>query len=563
VSQRVADVVGRTLVQAGVRRAFGVVGSGNFHVTNAMVAAGAPYVAARHEGGAATMADAFARLSGTVAVLTLHQGCGLSNAITGITEAAKSRTPLVVVAAATGAGATNSNFRIDQAAIAAAVGAVPLRVTSASTAAAETVRAYRTARDERRTVLLELPLDIQATEVADADLAVPDAVTPCVPGPSAAAVTALTDILAGSRRPVLIAGRGARDAGPELRELGAACGALLATSAVAKGLFRRDDWDLDVSGGFSTPTAAALIADADVVVAFGSVLNMWTTRHGRLLGPDATLVQVDLEPAALGSHRPIDLGVVADSALAAAAVTSALSDRARAGGRGGPAGHGYRTAEVAARLAAGRRWRDEPYDDWGGPTGRTAAASRIDPRTLTIALDDLLPAERVVAIDSGNFMGYPSMFLDVPDQHGFCFAQAFQSVGLGLASGIGAALAQPHRLAVVGVGDGGVLMGASELETVVRLGLPMVVVVYDDGGYGAEVHHFGDEADLATVTFPPTDHAAIARGFGYEAYTVRSTADLAPVADWVAGPRDRPLLLDAKVAGPSGSWWLEEAFRGH
>ena len=89
-------------------------------------------------------------------------------------------------------------------------------------------------------------------------------------------------------------------------------------------------------------------------------------------------------------------------------------------------------------------------------------------------------------------MGYPSAYLSVPDEAGFCFTQAFQSIGLGLATAIGAALARPDRLAVAALGDGGALMAAAELETVVRLGIPMVVVVYDDRGYGAEVHHFPD-----------------------------------------------------------------------
>ena len=96
---KVAEAVGRALHTAGVEQVFGVVGSGNFHLTNAMVAAGARFVAARHEGGAATMADAYARMSGTVAAVSVHQGPGLTNAMTGIAEAAKSRTPLVVVAA--------------------------------------------------------------------------------------------------------------------------------------------------------------------------------------------------------------------------------------------------------------------------------------------------------------------------------------------------------------------------------------------------------------------------------------------------------------------------------
>jgi thiamine pyrophosphate-dependent acetolactate synthase large subunit-like protein len=218
---------------------------------------------------------------------------------------------------------------------------------------------------------------------------------------------------------------------------------------------------------------------------------------------------------------------------------------------------GYRTPEVATAIRDRVRWRDVPF-------APLRSAGRIDPRSLTIALDDLLPAERVVAVDSGNFMGYPSMFLDVPDEFGFCFTQAFQSIGLGLATAIGAALARPDRLPVAALGDGGALMGASELETVGRLGLPMVVVVYDDAAYGAEVHHFGPRGlPLETVRFPETDFASIARGYGFEALTVRGVEDLAPVADWLAGPRVAPLLVDAKVVADEPSWWLEEAFRGH
>src|SRR5690606_19194210 len=140
----------------------------------------------------------------------------------------------------------------------------------------------------------------------------------------------------------------------------------------------------------------------------------------------------------------------------------------------------------------------------------------------------------------------------------------FQSIGLGLATAIGAALAQPHRLPVAALGDGGALMGASELETVMRLGLPMLVVVYNDDAYGAEVHHFGpDGHDLHTVTFPPTDLAAIGRGYGLEGVTVTSVDDLSPVRDWVQRGPDGPLLVDAKVTTDAPSWWLEEAFRGH
>jgi thiamine pyrophosphate-dependent acetolactate synthase large subunit-like protein len=156
------------------------------------------------------------------------------------------------------------------------------------------------------------------------------------------------------------------------------------------------------------------------------------------------------------------------------------------------------------------------------------------------------------------------MYLDVPDADGLVFTQAFQSIGLGLSTSIGAAIARPDRLTVAALGDGGALMGVSELETAVRLGLGLLIVVYDDEAYGAEVHHFGPEGHpLDIVTFPPTDLAEIGRGFGCAAVTVRRRGDLTAVTDWLAGPRDRPLVVHSKVTTHRAAWWLEEAFRGH
>jgi thiamine pyrophosphate-dependent acetolactate synthase large subunit-like protein len=568
----VSEAVGTVLTRLGATTVFGVVGSGNFHVTNALVAGGARFVAARHEGGAACMADGWARVTGEVGLLSVHQGPGLTNAMTGITEAAKSRTPLLVLAADVAGSAVRSNFRIDVAALATSVGAEAGRLHSPGSAVADVIRAYRTAQAQRRTVVLAMPLDVQAAE-CDPPLIPPS--PPLRPGaPAMESVTELAAALAAAQRPVFVAGRGARVAGAraDLERLADACGALLSTSAAAKGLFRGSPWDLDVSGGFATPLAAELITAADLIVGWGCSLNMWTMRHGRLIGPGATVAQVDDDVSAIGAHRPVDLGVVGDVALTCRAVRAELAGRPSAG---------YRSPGLRERIAHEGRWRDVPYADDGtagagtggdGADGDGAGAGdgdgdggrRIDPRTITIALDDLLPAERMVAVDSGNFMGYPSMFLSVPDARAFCFTQAYQSVGLGLASAIGAALAQPDRLPVAALGDGGALMGVSELETVVRLRLPMVIVVYDDEAYGAEVHHFGPGGHaLDTVRFPPADIAAIGRGFGCAGVTIRGPQDLAPVREWLAGPRDRPLVIDAKVTSGSGSWWLEEAFRGH
>src|SRR6201996_4970318 len=221
----VAHWIGTALARdAGVKTVFGVVGSGNFHVTNALTGNGARFVAARHEGGAAMMADAYARVSGELGVLTVHQGPGLTNALTALTEAAKSRTPLLVLAAE--ATQPTSNFYIDQAGLAASIGVLPDRVTAASTVVNDLRRAYRTALIERRTVLLSLPLDVQAQPFDDVTM-------PAVRiwprlSPASDTGAGLAAALAAAQRPVFLAGRGARQAKQQLEDAAERAGALLA-----------------------------------------------------------------------------------------------------------------------------------------------------------------------------------------------------------------------------------------------------------------------------------------------------------------------------------------------
>ncbi|HET6550710.1 MAG TPA: thiamine pyrophosphate-binding protein [Solirubrobacter sp.] len=542
----VSEVVGRTVHRLGGDVVFGLMGSGNLAVTNAIVAAGGRFVSSRHETGAVCMADGYARVSGGLGVASVHQGPGLTNATTGLTEAAKSRTPLLLLAADTPAAQIRSNFKIDQDALAGAVGAVSERVHGPATAVADTVRAVRRARVERRAVVLNLPLDVQAAEAELTDPAPGPELAPVRPGDVAAVASAL----ARAERPVIIAGRGAvlSGAGPALRRLGELTGAVRATSAVANGLFAGDPFAVGISGGFASPTAQRLIGEADVMIAFGAALNMWTTRHGGLIDADTTVVQVDVDAEAVGAHRPVDLGIVGDARLVAEELVAALAAEPER-----DLGVARRSVALAAEISAGR-WQDEPYEesrDW------------LDPRTLSIALDELLPGERTIVVDSGAFMGYPSMYMRVPDAQGFVFPQAFQCVGLGLGTAIGAALARPDRLTVAALGDGGLLMALPDLETLGRVKPDMLVVVYDDAAYGAEVHHFrpmGVPVELAQ--FPPTDFAALAEAAGCRGLTARTPEDLEGLRAWLED-RDRPLVLDAKVDPDICAEWLEEAFRGH
>ena len=547
---RVSEAIGRTLAERGVEVCFGLAGSGNFAVLNALHSAGVRFYSSRHECGAVAMADGYARASGKIAVASVHQGPGFTNSLTGLTEAAKCRTPLLVLAADVPPSTLWSNFKIEQGILAETVGAVTERVRGPETAAADTARALRRARIERRPVVLNIPINLVDASCDGGSSVVPDWPALEPPRPSDRSVVEVADLLEGASHPAIVAGRGAAMSGAReaLKALADKVGAILATSAMAHGLFADHPYGVGIAGGFSSSLALKLLAQADVILAFGASLNHWTMRHGRLFSPETRVAQVDLDGEMIGALHRVDVGVVGDATATARAVTVELEHR-------GIEKEGFHDEALAGEIARGRS-RDEPYEDQG-------TAEHVDPRTLSIALDDLLPKERTVATDSGHFLGYPSMYLSVPDHKGFVFPNAFQSVGLGLASGIGAAVARPDRLCVAAVGDGGALMSLGELETAARYRLPMLVVVYNDSAYGAEVHHFEPEGQPVNIArFPDTDFAALARAAGAEGVTVRKKSDLAPVEDWLER-RDGPLVVDAKVNPEVRAEWLEEAFRAH
>ncbi|WHS34120.1 thiamine pyrophosphate-binding protein [Auritidibacter ignavus] len=578
--QRVAEI----LAEHGLTHVFGVVGSGNFHLTNQLIAAGIEFTAARHEGAAASMADAYTRLASLdspetrqvrpelnptgFAAVSVHQGCGLTNTLTGLTEAAKSGTGMLVLTAETPQESVGSNFEIDQFSLVEAVGATPLRISDPNEVATVLDEVFQHLA-RRHTVVLNLPIDLQ-TQPVTAERQVPHRGPRTGTIPQLSQVTRAAKSLFHAQRPVVLAGRGALHARTEIIALAETAGALLTTSAVANGLFEGHPWNLGISGGFSSPVTAELISQADLVLSFGCALNDWTTRHGELINDEATLIQVDHSPWAIGKFREVSQTLVADSAAVAEAVNAELTrlHHDAAEHFETPSVTGYRTDHVRTKLSA-KYFNEVPLAG-----GDLSTEDRIDPRVLSTKLNRLLPEQRVVTTDSGNFMGYPVAYLRVPDVRGFCFTQAFQSIGLGLGTLVGAAFAEPTRMPVLGTGDGGFAMGISELETLVRLRIPAVVIIYNDAAYGAELHHFGLQPGQDTarnaVTFPDTDFARIAIGYGARGITVRVAEDLSQVTDWLetavsADEHGRltgtPLIVDAKIASDGGAWWLEQALR--
>jgi len=537
LSKTVAGKVGQTLAELGARQCFGVIGTANFKVTHALINSGVRYVPARHEGNAATMADAYAKATGELTLLSVHSGPGLTNALTGIGEAAKSRTPLLVLAGDAPVGGVTSNFYFDQGAMAQSVGAVAERVHSAHTALNDTVRAVTRAMRDRQTVVLSLPIDLQDQLVPEG-ISAPGMPTPVGPIiPATEAIESLVEDILKAKRPVILAGRGAVISGAEqgLLELGDRIGAVMATTVCGHGLFNGNPWSIGISGGFASQYAAKLVAQSDLVLGFGATFTQWTTRMGRMITPKSILAQIDIDASRLGMQRPVRHAIQGDADATARAILKELDRRQSTSAR-----TGWRSEKLRQEIAAGSS-HNEPYDD-------ESDGNVIDPRTLSKALDRILPKERALASDAGHFMGWAPRYLRVPDARACCMSFSFQSVGLGMGSAIGLATSQPERLAVLVTGDGGFFMSLSDLETAVRLGLRLCIVVYDDEAYGAEVHRFRrDGLNVDFVQFPGADIASVARGFGARAIEVRKLDDLKPLEDWVKDGAPGVFVVDAKI----------------
>jgi thiamine pyrophosphate-dependent acetolactate synthase large subunit-like protein len=338
---------------------------------------------------------------------------------------------------------------------------------------------------------------------------------------------------------LILAGRGAvlSGAAPALRRLGELTGGLLATTLRATGLFSGDPYDVGVCGTFATPVASDLITQADCVLAFGAALNHMTTYNNTLF-PKAMVVHVDADEAAIGRFVDAGLAIRADARQVAEALVSELERR-------GHSVTGFRTPATREAIAAYRI--GDGVRDQGTP-------DLIDPRVLMLELDRILPRGRILCADTGQHARFAIRYLRVERPENLVQASEAGSIGLGIGTGIGAAIGRPGELIVVAVGDGGMMMSLGDLETAVRLRLPMLVVVSNDEALGAEVNVLSDlgmETRLAKIPSPSFE--AVAAALGARAATVRSAADLGVVAQWLRDRADTPLVLGCRV-NPEVRW---------
>jgi thiamine pyrophosphate-dependent acetolactate synthase large subunit-like protein len=404
-----------------------------------------------------------------------------------------------------------------------------------SAAAARTALADAVAAAQRgATVTLHLPTSVQLAEIETraGDRPVPPPAAPSRPAaPRPQAVAAAAALLRESRRPLIVAGRGAHLAGARdaIEALAERIGALLVTTARGKDLFRRNPFNLGIVGSFSHSMARRYIDQADCVLVFGAGLNFLTTSFGDAL-PQVPLIQVDATRSHIGRWHHADVGVVGDARLAAELLRDALPGRAASE-------QPFRSAEVRRALA-----EFDPASEFeAANTART-----VDPRSLAIELDKLLPQRRRLVYDAGNFL-IAAPYLSVPDPGCLKLTSEFASIGLGFGTALGVAKAHPEDTTVLVIGDGGFVMTMGELETTVREDLPLVIVLMNDCAYGAELHFLkARQLPVSQSVFPDVDFAPIAEAFGFQAATVRSLDDLRALAPLLEKPQG-PILLDCKI----------------
>ena len=524
-----SDYLLSAVAAEGVTELFGLVGEGNSHIVDRLHEASLDYRYARHEQVAVMMADGYARTTGTVGVCTLTHGPGLTNGVTGLAAADRDGVPLVVIVGDSAqAGHETSLQYLDHLDMTTGVTVYGTRVETPATLSEKLRRAFDMARTRSGPVVIEVPGDVQKAAAPD---------TPYEPKrnstgrvhPDPDRVTAAADLLDRADRPVVLAGGGAAaaDAGPALATLADRLGAPVATTFYARGVLPESHpMVTGIAGTFMTPASADLVPDADALLAVGAQLSGKTTRYGDLFD-DAAIAQIDLDPEAVGRHRDVDVGVVGD----ARATVEALAERVDP--------NPDRARTVRDRIDAADRPADLPFE---------STPDRVDPRALTVAVSEAAPADTVVTVDSGNNTGFPAVFHRVDGDERMLVNGNFGSMGYALPAALGAKVAAPDRPVVCYTGDGGLLQVLQDVETAVRYGLGVVIVVYNDASYGIIRHRQNLEYGRETGSnYDSPDFAATARGLGAEAVTVRSTDDLDPVRSHLAEHRERPLVVDART----------------
>ncbi|WP_110208085.1 thiamine pyrophosphate-binding protein [Nocardioides daejeonensis] len=514
------------LVAHEVETVFGIPGTHNLAIYSAIKESPIRHITPRHEQGAGYAADGYARVSGRPGVVVTTTGPAILNAAAAAAQAQSDSIPVLFIAPGMplqhpgGYNGLLHEVKSQFDAMSAVV-AHAQRVTSVEEiphAVAQCFAAMTSGRP--RPAYLEIPLDLLEKE-AEVRAEAPVLTPPAAPGTSQ--LTDVLDLLAGSARPLVVAGGGASGAATELRAFAEAIDAPVVTSANGKGLLP-EDHPLALGAGVHLEATLELVRESDLVVAVGTELAPADWWWGPV--PETPLVRIDVDPLAVNTNARPAAAVVGDAALALGALNAGLEQRsAMSCDNGGAA----RAESWRARLSA---------------EARTMGAAYLG---LCESLAEVLEDDAVVTADQ-SMSCYYGLMANLPRYRArsFLYPAGLGTLGYALPAATGAKLALPDRQVVAVLGDGGVMFSVAELAAAAEAGLALPVVIVDNGGYGEIRNEMRDrDGRIIAVDLPGTDFPALARAMGCEGVAVDSYAEVGP-AVLEALSADRPTLIHVR-----------------
>jgi acetolactate synthase-1/2/3 large subunit len=540
------------LERLGVEVVFGLTGHTVIAMLDALGRSRIRYVTTRHEQVAAHAADGYARATGKPGVLLTHLGPGLTNAATGVANAALDSIPMVVIA-----GDVQSYFHgrhphqemnlhqdADQYQVYRPFCKRVYRVDNARDLPRIMERAFHLAQTGRPgPVLVDVPMDVFSTSLPiDAFAKTPPEIAR--PTIDDATASRIVEALAHAERPVLYAGGGVLSAraSSELALLAEALEVPIAHSLMGKGVVREDHpLLLGMSGFWGTPIANEKCRTADVILAVGTRFaeansSSWDPRFTFNI-PPTRLIHIDADVAELGRNFPTELGVVADARLALGALVQAATGVKHRN-------RGSLRLEVAqARRSFAENWADQ----------YSSAQYPMRPERILSELRKAVPEDGYIVTDVGwNKNGVGQQFpITVPGT--FITPSGLATMGFGPAAALGVKLAQPNRAVVALIGDGAFGSNPSVVATAMETGLGVVWLVMDNAAFGTIAGltnmHYGWEFGCvfeADGQRYRTDFAQIAKGYGADGIFITAADELGPALQ-AALASGRPTVIQAPM----------------
>jgi acetolactate synthase-1/2/3 large subunit len=536
MNRTAAWLVRRALEELGVRYTFGIPGVHTIELYDELRESETiTPLLVTHEGGAAFMADAWARVSGTPGVLAVVPAAGLTHAMSGIGEAWLDGIPMLVLS---GGVRTDLPYgfqlhELDHQALMRPLTKAAFRVESHDEAVDTVYRAWRTALEgEPGPVYVELPANLQLL-TAEVEEPRADPTGSERPALDPAAIAAAAELLAAAERPGLFVGWGARAVRDDVRRIAERLGAPVATTLQGLDAFPADH-PLHTGMGFgpsAVPAAENAFKRCDAMLAIGTrFAEIATGSYGSV--PPAKLVHIDINPQALGRNFPAAVPIHADARDAVPALAAALE--------AAPARDFTAVADAIAKDKAA--WREE----WL----RHDSGGRVNPARFFGALRERLDDDAIVVADDGNHTFLTAELMPIHGGGTYLSPTDFNCMGYCVPGTIGAKLAGPERQVVGIVGDGAFLMTAMETLTAVNNELPIAWFVFNDGELSQIAQAQAMPYQRTTCTTLQTlDYERFAAATGCAFVAIDGDAAVEQGIDEALRllQQDRPVIVDVRI----------------